>query len=240
LLSVSVCIGGVIEGRLLVIPLIASTAVVGSAIAAGLSRQPPWAGRLPQVMAISLCVMHVGLSGLVRGFAGEKMVMLSRAEAALAQTFDASRCQTHATVLVATASDPSIALSWVWSLAYFRPELLERLPNYYLLSMAPHDQRLERTGPTTLTLTVNGLPRRSNLFERLFRPDPIVPGSKVTWGALHTEVLQTDQGLPVQTRFEVPQNSCLIALQDKKLISLALPSAKQSITVPYELGPFGM
>ncbi len=235
--------GGVPDGRMLAIPLVCSTALVASAIEVAWTsaRQLSGWSRLGfRCASLGLCVVHVGLAALVRIGVGQLIAQLSRAQKRLAETANLSACQPGDSALILTGADPSLSLSGASSLAYYRPGLQQRLSAVFVLSMAPHDQRLTRSGQHSIELEVLNLPRRHNIFELLFRDTPLAPGYQVDLGILAARVLRTEAGLPTRVRFRVPEHNCVLSLEHQRLISFELPGLGKSRRVPHEVGPLGL
>lgn len=229
-------VGGVIDGRLLAVPLLGAAPVVATAIEAGWSSGK----RTLKLAAGTLAGLHLGLAALVRVGLTLAMVQLSRAQQTLATTADLSACPDGASALVVTGADPSLSLSGGASLVYYRPETYRQLKRFSVLSMAPQDQILEGVGPRSFILEVAKLPRRKTIFESVFGDEPALPGKIVDLDYLRAEVLAVDAGLPTRVRFRVPESSCLLVLTDGHLTSRGLPKPGETLIVPHEPGPMGL
>lgn len=234
-------VGGVINGRMLVIPMLGSSAVVAWCIHRQWRREQHGARRwLVKLGAGALAVLHLGLAPLVHLGMTKTMSDLAKGQRRLAETFDDRACKDGDVALLLTASDPSLSLSGGASLAYFRPELALRVHEMHVLSLAPHPLRVTREASTTLLLEVLDLPRRSNAFEHLFNDEPIEAGYRVTYGKLGAEVLSAAAGLPIRVRFRIPERSCLLMLKGGRLESTRPPAVGEQLSVRYEPGLFGL
>lgn len=234
-------VSGPPDGRLLVLPALGFAPLVATAILTGwqVASSTPWR-RLVRLSAGVLAVLHLGLSPALRVGLTVAMAMLGRGQRALALEADLSACRPGARAFVLTGADPSLSLYGATSLSYFRPELRSRIQRLYVLSMAPHDQRLTRQSERGYLLEVEQLPRRFTVFEKLFRDTPIEPGTEVQIPNLSVRVLATDAGLPTRFEFEVPNNHCFVRLEDRQLTALPPPPIGSSLAVVHEPGPFGL
>lgn len=231
-------VGGVLNGRMLILPCLAAAPIVATAIDATLQQSARH--RLAKAGACVLLVMHLGIGPLVRVGLASMLAGVSQQQRALAQEADMSACPIDATGLIVTGADPSLSLSGATSLAYYRPELIDRFRNIHVLSMAPQRQTLERSVDGSLVLTVEDGPRQTTLFEQLFRDEPLTPGYALDLQKLGATVVETERGLPTRVNFRVPEKSCLLLLRDRRLVSAALPSLGRPLVVPHEPGPYGL
>jgi hypothetical protein len=234
-------LGGSPDGRLLVIPMLGSVALLATAIESNWSTpRRPLRKRVVRVALCGLLLFHLGVGGLIRVGVTEAIVRVCKAQRRLATTTDMSACEPGATGLILTGSDPSVSLYGLASIAFYRPELLRHTPALYVLSLAPHEQRLESRGPRSFTLMVRDLPRRTNVFEQLFTDTAFHAGQIVEFGTLKATVLAVNGGLPTQVHFDVPSHSCLLLLEHQRLVSRPLPQEGQEFSIPYEKGPMGL
>jgi hypothetical protein len=231
-------VGGVVDGRMLLIPFFSSMPIVAIAIEGAFcaSRTAP-RRRLLGALGAGVFVLHAAFGGCIRVGGTALMAGIAERQKALALGVDRSRCAAGATSYVVSGADPSLCLSGLTSLLYYRPELEPRLA---VLSLAPHDQRVERTADGAVVLHVDDLPRRATIFEGLFRDDPLAAGDRVDLDELSATVLATERGLPTRVRFELPENACLLWLERGVLVGHALPRAGETLRVPHEPGPFGL
>jgi len=231
-------VGGIPDGRMLVIASLAATPVVASAIDGVFGSTS--ARRLARVAAGTLLCLHLGFATLARVGVTLALANISNQQKALAQRADISACPLDATGLIFTGADPSLSLSGATSLAYYRPEIMDRFRGIHVLSMAPQRQTLERSLDGTLTLTVPDLPREFTFFEQLFRDQPLAPGYTLDLPKLRATVLESDQGFPTRVNFRVPEKSCLLIWQAGQLSSSPLPPRGSSITLEHDPGPYGI
>jgi hypothetical protein len=234
-------VGGVVDGRMLVIPMLASVPIVATAVEGGwsLGRSAP---RRPVLAALAACVLSLQLlfGPLMRFGVSILIADIGEAQKTLALETDVSRCEAGSVGYVVSGADPSLCLSGATSLLYYRPELESRHPRLQVLSLAPHDQRVERVSQGAIVLHVDDLPRRSTIFEHLFRDTPLEVGMRVAIDDLTATVLAAERGLPTRVRFELPANACLLWLEDKKLVGRPLPKLGETARIPHEPGPFGL
>lgn len=232
--------GGTPDGRLLVIPMLGSVALLATAIEANwnASGVPIRRFAVRTILGV-LMFLNIGVGGLIRVTLADALVKIARAQNRLATTLDVSACEPGAVGLVLTGSDPSLSLYGLASIGFYQPELLKHIPALYVLSLAPHDQHLESNGPHSITLAIEDLPRRNNLFERLFTNTASYVGQIVEFGPLKAEVLTVEASLPTEVRFDVSVPSCLLFLERQRLVSRALPPVGHGFKVPYERGPMG-
>ena len=111
--------------------------------------------------------------------------------------------------------------------------------------MAPAEQRLTRSAPSTLALEVLGEARPTTPFERLFRASgsPLEPGSSVVLPELTATVEATRAGLFTRARFDQPDefaSTCLLVWRNGKLESEPLPAVGSSLLVQHQVGPMGL
>lgn len=231
-------VGGIPDGRMLVLASLAAIPVVASAIDGGFASPGP--RRLTRIAAGTLLFLHLGCAAVGRIGVSLLLAHISDQQKALAQRADVSACPLDATGLIFTGADPSLSLSGATSLAYYRPEIMDQFRGIHVLSMAPQRQLLERSLQGTLTLTVLDPPRQVTLFEQLFRDEPLVPGYLLELPKLGAAVLETDRGLPTRVRFRVPEKSCLLTWQGGQLSSSPLPARGSSVTLEHEPGPYGL
>jgi len=233
-------VGGIPDGRMLLLPSLASVPLVATAIAAAFSSATRGPRLLWRTAGVLLVVMHLPLAGALRLAATEVMVSAAQKQRELALTLDLTRCGDGAPLFVVTGSDPALCISGDTSLAYYRPDVVAHHPSYALLSLAPQAQRLERTRDGQLLVTVAGEPRAITIFERLFRDTPLVPGQTVVLDRFVAHVLATENGFFKQVSFTLPENACLLALEHQRLVGSPLPERGTSRTVPHEPGPLGL
>jgi hypothetical protein len=231
-------VGGVVDGRMLLIPFLASSPIVAIAIEGGFRawRATPrrrWLG----AAGATVFLLHAAFGGFMRVGGTAWLATIAEQQRALALNVDLSRCPPGATHYVVNGADPSLCLSGLTGLLYHRPELE---PQLAVLSLAPHDQRVERTEEGAIVLHVDDLPRRATIFEGLFRDEPLAPGDRVDLDLLRATVLATDRGLPTRVRFELRRDACLLWLESGVLVGHPPPSPGETVRVPHEPGPWGL
>jgi hypothetical protein len=233
--------GGVVDGRMLVVPFLASVPIVATAVDGGwsLARSLP---RRPLLAVLAAGVLSLQLFfGPLMRLGGAFLISeIAENQRKLALGIDLTRCEPGSMAYVVSGADPSLCISGAPSLLYYRPELARRHPRLQVLSLAPHDQRVERVSDGAIVLHVDDLPRRSTIFEDLFRDTPVEVGMRVALDDLTATVLAAERGRPTRVRFELPANACLLWLEDKKLVGRPLPRLGETLLVPHELGPFGL
>lgn len=232
-------LGGVPDGRILLLPFFASMPVVATALDGAF--RAPFTPRFLSFGAGSLLgFMHLGFAPLLRLGATEVMVRVAHQQRLLAETADFTSCAPGSTLYVVTGADPSLCVSGAPSLKYFRPDVVERHPAYALLSMAPHDHELERRDDGTLLVTVAGTPRRATMFETLFRDAPMHAGDSVAFAGFAAHVLDVERGFLTRVAFTLPANACLVTLEHGKLVGRPQPEPGATRRVPHEPGPLGL
>ena len=231
-------VGGVPDGRVLLVPMLVSFPLVATAIDGALTAEPRrlWL----RACAGLLSFQHLGFATLARIGTTELVVNLAQKQRELASTADFGRCEPGSDLFVVTGADPSLCLSGGTSLRYFRPDLSARHPNFTVLSLAPHALRLERPSSNRLLLEIEGEPRRTTIFERLFRDSPLVVGEHAVLQRFAARVLATEDGLFTRVAFDLPDNACLVTLEQQRLIGNPLPPVGGARRVSHEKGPLGL
>lgn len=226
-------VGGVIGGRLLTLPLLASMPVVATAIDVTLK------GSRWRVGAYGLLGLHLGLASLVRLGVSFTLRDLAQKQRALAESADFTTCPSGGPALLITAADPTLSLSALTAITYFNPDAVSELRGFHVMSVAPNDQRVERIAEGTVRLHVDG-ERASNAFEPLFRDVPLAVGDEVAAGDVTATVEAMQHGFPTQVRFDVPATSCLWSWHDGGLHGTPLPAVGETVAMPHEPGPMGL
>jgi hypothetical protein len=240
LLATLPVVGGVADGRVLLLPSFVSVPLVATALDGAFRSSAPGPRVLVRGAGVLLGLMHLPVAALLRLGATDVMVKAARKQYELAATADLTRCSNDSPLFVVTAADPALCISGGTSLRYYRPELAARHPKYAVLSLAPQTQRLERTNDGTLLLEVEGEPREATIFEQLFRDSPLVVGQRFVLDYFSARVLATERGLFTRVAFELPENACLLTLEHERLVGTPLPARGTSRTVPHERGPLGI
>lgn len=240
LLATLPMVGGVPSGRMLLVPSLATVPLVATAIDGAFASAAGPARVFLRAAGAVLVFMHVPVAALLRVAATEHAVKVSHEQHALARTADFRRCAAGSPLFVVTAADPSLCISGATSLRYYRPDIDAAHPSYAVLSLAPHAQRLERRSDGALVLSVEGEPRRTTIFETLFRDTPLVPGQTFATDRLTAHVLATERGVFTRVAFDLPENACLVTLEQQRLVGSPLPERGTSRQVPHERGPLGL
>ncbi|HTQ06658.1 MAG TPA: hypothetical protein VMI54_22535 [Polyangiaceae bacterium] len=240
LLATLPMVGGVADGRMLLLPLFASAPLVASAVDGTRSLRFGKV-RLPlRAAGAALLFMHVGVAGLFRLAGTELMVHVSRAQRELALHTDVSRCRPGSPLFVLTGADPTLSLFGGSLLRYYRPELVRLHPSLTVLSMAQARQRLARPTRDEVRLDVEGARRGVTIFETLFRDTPLVRGMKLDFTRFAVEVLGVADGLPTSIAVTLPEDACLLTLEHAAVVGRPLPDVGSSREVAYEPGPLGL
>ncbi|SET87826.1 hypothetical protein SAMN05443572_103629 [Myxococcus fulvus] len=233
---------GIIGGRVLMVPLVAGSALVATLILRGWTAareaQRPRRHRLLLWTAVSALVLgHCFLGPAFRVGLGISLGRLADAQWRIAR--EAPPCK--GTLVLVAAADPSISLYVPAAMA-----LQGRAPQHYrLLSAAPHDHVLERTSAHAFDLIVRGTPRNLGFWEQVNRDVPPPPGSRLTLGDLLVTVKEsTDTGFTrASFDFGRPLESdafCFVTWSDTGLRRIDLPAPGEHLALPYSRGPAGM
>jgi hypothetical protein len=240
LLATLPMVGGVPDGRMLLLASFTSVPLVATALEGAFAAAAPGPLVLLRAAGLVLGLMHLPLAALLRLGVTEVMTQAAQKQYELAATADVTRCSEQSPLFVVTGADPSLCISGGTSLRYYRPELAARHPSYAVLSLAPQAQRLERVSDGRVILEVEGEPRRATMFEELFRDSPLVPGQRVVLDHFSAQVLATERGFFTRVAFALPDNACLLTIARQRLVGAPLPERGTSQTVPHEAGPLGL
>lgn len=224
--------GTIIDGRVLFVPMVASSMLVGIVIAARGTLVPRWA-------ASTLFVAALVLSPLAR-----VGITLANGRAARIETELVTRskldCPAGARLTVVNGADPAIGMysGPLFALAGAEWSGLD------VLSFSPNDLTLERTGPRSFVLQTLG-PRRRTEFEAVYRAAPPPEGTLVRTRGLTAEVVESSKLGATVVRFELAtelDRSCLVRWTggiEGHLESFVLPETGV-LTLPHEPGPHGI
>jgi hypothetical protein len=242
---VPVC-GTIIDGRILGVPMVGSSALVGLL----LSRIVPVAsssllGRSARFAGLGLLfAAHLGLSPLVRVAFALNYRTLGRIQTELPQRAKLD-CAERARLLAINGSDPTIGM--YGAAAFYYREKLERR-GWHVLSMAQNDLELERLSERSFVLRTLG-PRRAHFIEEFYRPPDraLHPGDVVRLASMTITVNAVDGKGPTETRFDLDSDpngveNCLarwVGGAEGRLESVSLPDTGK-LRVRYEPGPMGM
>ena len=198
--------------------------------------------RILRVGGILLGIIHLVLAPLVVVAFQLEFVRQSRAAVALASSPELETARDLEVVMI-TAPDHVVAVYLPVTMLHF-----DRLTmaGWRVLSLAPHDHVLTRTGPRTLELEVVGGTMMRSLFEELYRDreHPLVPGTVLERGMFRVKILEAVDGAPTRVSFDFDRD-----LDDPTLRFLVwgedgfarahLPEAGETLPVPRVLGPAG-
>jgi hypothetical protein len=233
---------GVIGGRVLMLPLLAGSALVAVLMVRG------WAAAREQgrtrlargalrVTVMVLALVHFGFAPLFRMAVALGLGRIAEAQWRIAR--EAPPCD--GTLVMVAAADPSVA-TYVPAAMVIQGRAPRR---FRLLSAAPHHHHLERTSATALELVVRTDARKPGFWEQVYRDTPPAPGSEVRMEGLRVTVLDSSEAGPLRMRFEFDRplespDLCFVTWRDGALRSLALPPPGQGVSVPHSLGPMGL
>lgn len=227
-------LGPILDGRVLAMPLLASSMLVGVVIAGrGVG------ARVPRWGSAALLIAACGLSPLSRVLMTWVSAQVSETELAMVSRAKID-CPSGGRVYVVNAADPAIGL-------YSGP--LFRLAgsgwrSWHVLTVAPNDLELEARGERSLVLRTLG-PRATSEFEWVQRASALAAGTKVRAQGLSTEVLRSSTEGETEVLFELEEeldSGCLVRWNggaDGFFESLTLP-ANGTLKLPHEPGPLGI
>ncbi|QSQ26099.1 hypothetical protein JY651_14725 [Pyxidicoccus parkwayensis] len=233
---------GVIGGRVLMIPLLAGSALVAVLLVrswqasreAELSR---WTRTGLRVAVVLLVWGHFFFGPLFRMALGVALGRIADAQWSLARS--APPCD--GTLVMVAAADPTIATYVPAAMA-----LTGRAPHRYrLLSAAPHDHYLERTSANGFDLVVHTEERKVGFWEQVYRDVSPAPGTQVQLSGLRITVKESTEAGPMRVHFDFDRplespDLCFMTWHDGALRVLALPPPGQGVSIPHELGPMGL
>ncbi len=190
---------------------------------------------LVPLAAANLLVMPLG--GFLQLFA------MQRLAAGLRDAADSPALATLAPdeeVVVLNMPDPFTALALLpaRSVEHGRPPPA----GWWMLSAAPHDHRVVRTGPDTLELTVIGGSMLEESFEQLFRPAsaPLHPGDTLTNDAFEARVLEVGAAGPSRIAFTFAgglERYRVLAWREGRLERVELPAPGGGLALPWSPSP---
>jgi hypothetical protein len=225
--------GAIIDGRVLLVPMVASSMLLGVVIA-----DRAGGAILPRLGRVVVLVLALGISPLARVAVALANENVSRIEAAIVPR-SKIRCPEGGRVFVVNGADPAVGM---YSGPLFALSGV-RWSGWHVLSLAPNDLELERRGPRSFVLRTLG-PRKTNEFEALYRASPPAPGTRVRVRGLLAEVERSSDLGATQVRFELDtelDSSCLARWKggaDGYFESLSLP-ASGVVKLLHEPGPLG-
>ncbi|NTX66293.1 hypothetical protein HUA74_37115 [Myxococcus sp. CA051A] len=233
---------GIIGGRVLMVPLLAGSALVAVLILRGwaAAREATLPRRHQLLLRSAVVVLVLGhgvLGPLFRVGLGVALGRIAEAQWRIAR--EAPPCA--GTMVMVAAADPSISL-------YVPAAMLlqGRAPRLYrLLSAAPHDHVLERTSPEAFDLVVSGTPRHPGFWELVNRDTPPPSGTKLRLGDLNVTVLESNEGGFTRVHFDFGKalestELCFVTWSGDGLRALTLPPPGEHLALPYSRGPAGL
>jgi hypothetical protein len=249
-------LGAPVTGRVLPLPALGASALVGNALWLVWSRaqgrgpvDAPGAARRFNAWWAPVAVLgllHFGVSPLLRVGQAVQFRQMGLVQQRLAEQADVGACGERGSLYLLTGADPSLTLYTAAALRFYTPQKgnAERLR---VLGMVPQAVRLERLGPKVLSLQVLDLPRRESAFERLYRPDgdPLVVGQSVELAELSVRVEAASAGLFERLRLDFESDpesmpACWLAWRAGRLTAVSLPAVGVGVTLAHEPGPMGM
>ncbi|HEY3494003.1 MAG TPA: hypothetical protein VGK73_04925, partial [Polyangiaceae bacterium] len=69
---------------------------------------------------------------------------------------------------------------------------------------------------------------------------PLVTGQHVVLDRFEARILASVDGLFTRVAFDLPENACLLTLEQHRLVGKPLPPVGSTRAVPHELGPMGL
>ena len=119
--------------------------------------------------------------------------------------------------------------------------------SWRVLSIAPCDHILRRTGPRTLELeTEPGRAMMGGVFESLYRSrhQPLEVGTALDRGLLQAEILDVDEQGPTRVAFHFDRDLTdpslrFLVWQEGKLQEMTLPGVGEVVGIERSLGPGG-
>jgi hypothetical protein len=251
-------IGAPVTGRVLPLPAFGAAAIVGNAIwlvGSALRRRAPSAASAPAgappsrwwwAALVPLVLVHFGLSPLLRISWAFQFRKMADDQKQFAEQADVGSCASGGSAYLLTAADPTLALYTAAALSYHTP-IKAGAERVRVLAMVPQRLELGRPEPGVLTLQVLDLPRRDNLFERLYRPadDPLLSGARVELADVTARVEQAEAGVFQRARFEFRRDldapgSCLWVWSGGRIETLPPPRVGETVTLAHEPGLMGL
>ena len=232
----------ILAGRVLVIPLVGASVLIG-VVLARVACAPPRTrvGRATGLLGIAvLFALHLGLSPLARVGLMSHFEGASRQEREL-PVRSRLNCRADSRVLLVNGHSAGVAM---YSAAAFFSAGHREHAGWHVLTMAPNEVELIREGPKRFTLTTVGA-RSTSIFEQLYRPSaaPLAPGTRVRVDGMRVTVLESTALGPMRVAFELdheidaPQY-CFVRWfgAEQRLQSFEFPHEPLRITA--QRGPF--
>ncbi|MCE9670060.1 hypothetical protein LY474_19865 [Myxococcus stipitatus] len=233
---------GIVGGRVLMLPLVAGSALVAVLLARARDvvrddTARRGSRRLASIAAAVLALTHLGLGPLYRLGMGFGLARLSDAQWRIAR--EAPPCA--GTLVLVAASDPSIGFYVPAAMV-----MLGREPrDFRLLSAAPHGHVLERTSAASFDLVVRAAPRHPGFWEQVNRASAPPAGTRLTQGDLRVTVKEADEGGFTRAHFDFgrpleSKDLCFVTWRGDGLHVLELPPTGGHLELPYQRGPAGL
>jgi hypothetical protein len=248
LLSPVLLVGTTVSGRVLPFVLVGASALVGHALALAWhalrrgSDRKRWFLLVPVGL---LGLFHLVFSPLIRVVVAAQFAKFAKVSHQLAQQADLSGCEGVGFAYLLSASDPTLSIYAEPAIAFYTPAKSPQ--RMRALSLAPHEQELERVAPNAFELRTLGLPRRTNDFERIYRPRnaPLRVGDHFQAEELSVKVLETQNGWWTRARFDLGEpldasSVCLLTWRNGRLEKLPVPPVGGTIAIPHNRGPLGL
>ncbi|AGC45392.1 hypothetical protein MYSTI_04091 [Myxococcus stipitatus DSM 14675] len=233
---------GVVGGRVLMVPLVAGSALMSVLILRGWqAAREPARLRVPALILRSAVVVlvlgHFGLSPLFR--VGMALALGHVANEQWRVAREAPPCD--GTLVLVVSSDPSVSQYVPAAMS-----LTGRAPRgFRLLSGAPHDHVLERVSPEAIDLVVQASPRKQGFWEVVNRESAPPAGTKLKLGDLQVSVLESSESGFMRARFDFGHvlesgDFCFVTWSDNGLKRIELPPPGQHLALPHSRGPAGL
>lgn len=254
LASLVVVSGTVIDGRVLLVPMLGSSALLAALWTARANARTGWRHWGTRVGVGLVVALHLGFSPLLRVAFALNFARIAQAQESMVERSKMT-CATNARLLLVNGSDPAVGM---YAGAVFAeaarqagPKAMRRhlaRPGWHVLTMASNDLELRALDAHRFELRTLG-ERKTHMLEQLYRPpdSPLQPGDEVELHQMKVQVLQTSEAGVTHARFTVreelhgPRNY-FVKWQggpDGHLESFKLPS-QGSLQLAHQPGPMQM
>ncbi|WP_338866357.1 hypothetical protein [Myxococcus stipitatus] len=233
---------GIVGGRVLLVPLVAGSALMSVLILRGwqAARESERLHIRPLLLRTAVVVLvlgHCGLGPLFRIGMGVGLGHVADEQWRVAR--EAPPCD--GTLVLVASSDPSVSQYVPAAMALDgRPPRMFRL-----LSGAPHDHLLERVSPEAIELIVQGAPRERGFWEVVNREGSPPAGTTLNLGDLQVSVLESSESGFLRARFDFGRalesgDFCFVTWSNNGLRRITLPPPGQHLALPHSRGPAGL
>ncbi|MCP3103920.1 hypothetical protein LZ198_34095 [Myxococcus sp. K15C18031901] len=233
---------GIVGGRVLMLPLVAGSALAAVLMARGWEAfrddsATRGARRRAFLGVAVLALGHLALAPLFRVGLGVALARIAEAQWRIAR--EAPHCD--GTLVMVAASDPTVALYVPAAMV-----LLGREPRgFRLLSAAPHDHVLERTSDSSFDLVVRAAPRQPGFWEQVNRASAPPAGTRLALGDLRVTVAEADEGGFTRAHFDFgrpleSKDLCFVTWRGEGLQAVSLPPPGGHLELPFQRGPAGL